>query len=154
MRVLEDGPGHEGGDVDHLAAPRFLHLGPRPAGEEKEAFKVKVEHLVPVLLPDLVEGHADVRPRVVHEDVEPPQVSGGLGDHFFYPAGVGDVRLDEEALAPHVLDFPFRLPGLGEVDVGDGDVRSHRGEADGEGPADPPARSRDEGGPPREVKVG
>src|SRR5215217_1647272 len=132
------------GHVDDLAAPLPPHDRQHRPRDQVDALQVHVHHPLPEVIGHLGERPAfDQGPRVVDQDVEPPETILYLPDHPPYLVRIRDVATDERSLPARSIYLPDHLPRLilARV-VMDHHPSSLPGERHGDGAPDPRAAPR------------
>ena len=135
-------------NVDHGGGA----LGARPGAEQREQlleqeewrFEVEIDHVVPLILGEVVERGVAERPGVVDEDVQRWFARGQFGDQRLDSGERRDVRRDSGDIACDLRRSPGDFVRPARTDV---HPRARRSEAGGDHPADPGAAPGDQRDP-------
>src|SRR5215212_10639557 len=136
--------GRDGGHVDDPAVPLPPHDRQHRPRYQVDALQVHVHNPIPEVLGHLGERSAfDQGPRVVDQDVEPPETVLYLPDHPPYLFRIRDIATDERSLPARSIYLPDHLTRLilARV-VMDHHPASLPGERHGDGAPDPRAAPR------------
>jgi hypothetical protein len=118
---------------------------------QKLTGKVHADDPVPLLDGHLLERGVLLHARVVHEEVERPELSGYFGEHPLHLGLVGNIGLYRHTAAPEPLDVAHDLPCLlGCAAIVHRHVGTRFRERHGAGPSYARAGSGDEGSLARE----
>ena len=106
-----DGPGLRA-EVDDLAAAVLDHDAAHLLGGEEQALEVGRDHDIVGFFGHVFGGGAPAESRVVHENVDAPEVVDRFGDRTGYLGEAGNVHLERQHAAPETVDGVDQLfPG-------------------------------------------
>src|SRR3984893_15055406 len=133
------------GRADGDDAPTAPHVLQRRLRRDEYAADVDVHQAVQFLQRGLLEPLGNGRTSIVHKDVEPAESRHGLFDRGFDGVGISGVRLNCDRLSASAFNLlRDRRCRIGTFRVGDGHVRSVRGQTLGDCSTNAPRAARNE----------
>ena len=133
----------DGGDVDDPAVTGLEHLAAEITGAAHDAEDVGVDGVYPLVLGEVLQGHALAAAGIVHEDVDLAVLGDDGLDGVLNVLREADVAADDEALHADGADLLSDLVELPLAPREDGEVGALTGEGQGELPAEAGGRTGD-----------
>jgi hypothetical protein len=134
----------DGRHIDDVTAPLFLHDRQRRGDSVEDALHVDVDHAVPVVDLQPLERRERHQPRVVHEDVDPPERFSRASHQSLHVRAPDHIRDHHVRLAARLADVSGEALETVLASRAEGDRSALNGQELRGGFADATARARDD----------